>query len=67
MPLSRLIGMLYIVAGAIGLLLLFVIEPLRRSNLFNDPNVLMLTVALFLFQIAVGCYMAIPRITDHVG
>ena len=61
MPLSRLIGILYIVAGAIGLLLLFVVDPLSRSNFFNDPNVLLLTVALFMFLIAVGCFMAIPR------
>ena len=61
MPLSRLIGILYIVVGAIGLLLLFVVDPLSRSNFFNDPNVLLLTVVLFLFLIAVGCFMAIPR------
>ncbi len=61
MPMSRLIGILYIVAGAVGLLLLFVVDPLSRSDFFRDPTLLLLTVALFLFLIAVGCFMAIPR------
>ena len=61
MPLSRLIGIFYVIVGAVGLLLLYVVDTIRQSNLFNNDNVLMATVALFLFLIAVGCFMAIPR------
>ena len=61
MPLTRLIGILYIVGGAIGLLSLLIVDPLGRSDVFNDPEVLLTIAGLFLLLIGVGCFMAIPN------
>lgn len=59
--LGRLIGVLYSVVGAVGLLVLLVARRPQGFEAFNQPLVIVGMAVLFLVLVIIGLIMAVPK------
>ena len=59
--LTRLIGLLYILAGAAGMIVLLFANRPQGFEVFNEPLVIILMTLVYLALIVIGLLMAVPK------